>query len=130
MIPPRHRPDEFHLSLAWAPQPGHSPSFPGIYLRAYFANEGEAASALGPARDYREQVLLTPAALNAVLGALSTIEPGLAELAEPLNEAVDKAQRDHYAGMRVRLERLRRETAEAEAALTAAGIDPTTVGGS
>lgn len=127
-LPDGHAPDEFSLEISWLPgdrTPGGD-SLPGWRLRAYFANEGTACSALGGGvHNWREAKRLRPQTLTNVLTtlALDPEVPGdLMNLGGPLAHYADEAMRKRHVNMVQKARRLREELAAAEAALEAEGI--------
>ncbi len=115
-----HRADEFSLRLSWTPKiNGGTPVTPGFYLRALFANEGEAMDVVRGSRGgvgslvgrnfleglfalMERDALLVP---NAITGV---------KLGRKLADHSEAAQTAALAAKRTRLERLRAEIAELE----------------
>lgn len=127
MIPDRHRADEFSLQLSWNPRvSGVVPPTPGWYVRASFANEGEATSVVrGSWDDGRagngslvgEDFML---GLFSLLSRNQLLKPQFpAALGSVLATYARDAQHTALLAKRSRLERLRGEVAALEQELGA-----------
>lgn len=111
------RPDEFHINIRWKPgyHGGKLPEgVPGFYVSAGWSNEGEA---FYPIDDLRTP----PGLIQGVCTLLDKsfcMDGGFENTGAVLKSAHNAAATTHAASLKKRVEALRRQLAEAEAAVS------------